>query len=265
MIGRLSARLCALKRQFRAAYTGDAGIAEIVPSTGLGLNPEILSDFALHNPIYHNSHDTVVLDTDCTVYEGDINRYWLASITNPASKAPFSPTWLSSALLLASHVQSLGYDEVVDVGSGDGRIAYCAQALGMQAYSIELDAKLADLQTLLASDTGVDFQTICADAVRYEYKVLTLSNPAFFIGGLAQMGGDIMASGILRQIRDVLSCGVGFVFAGTSSKKYVDDGHAGWSKVIHDNALVPADIITLPTAWTFNEPDDTPYVFARFL
>ena len=32
-----------------------------------------------------------------------------------------------------------GYSEIIDIGSGDGRIAYCSKILGMESYSIELD------------------------------------------------------------------------------------------------------------------------------
>ena len=38
------------------------------------------------------------------------------------------------------------FKEVIDIGSGDGRIAYCAKILALIAYSIEIDDMLVDLQ-----------------------------------------------------------------------------------------------------------------------
>ena len=63
-----------------------------------------------------------------------------------------------SALL----AKELGYQEVIDIGSGDGRIAFCAKILDLESYSIEIDDMLVDLQKLL---TILDFHPYCSDAV----------------------------------------------------------------------------------------------------
>ena len=38
---------------------------------------EMLHAFAKKNPIYFNSYEQEITGTLCTVYEGDINEYWL--------------------------------------------------------------------------------------------------------------------------------------------------------------------------------------------
>ena len=63
------------------------------------------------------------------MYEGDINKYWLNSIQHGSSKAPFSPTWIMSGYIGSLLAKKLGYLQVIDIGSGDGRIAFCAKIL----------------------------------------------------------------------------------------------------------------------------------------
>ena len=38
-----------------------------------------------------------------------------------------------------SIAKKLGYSELVDIGSGDGRIAFCGTILGFTSHSIEID------------------------------------------------------------------------------------------------------------------------------
>ena len=116
-----------------------------------------------------------------------------------------------------------GYSEIIDIGSGDGRIAYAAKILGMESYSIELDNTLVDLQKSLT--TNVNFNPKCSDAIQFNYSSLNLTKPLFFIGGLAQMGGLELATGILNKIKSnsPLWNNSGWSFAGTLSKKYSAD------------------------------------------
>ncbi|MCE2615201.1 MAG: hypothetical protein LVO36_04790, partial [Nitrosopumilus sp. (ex Thoosa mismalolli)] len=196
-------------------------------------------------------------------YEGDINKYWLNSIQHGSSNAPFSPTWIMSAYLVALNAKELGFSEIIDIGSGDGRIAFCGKVLDMESYSIELDDMLVDLQKLLIS--SLDFNPYCSDATTFNYSSLTLTHPIFFIGGLAQMGGTGLASGVLEKIDSELKQNSGWAFAGTLSPKYAQDpkGEAGWGTLIENNNLKKIQTITLPTVWTFHETDDTPYIFAK--
>ncbi len=262
--------LAALKQSFAETYSGQSNMQEVIPSSASESFPieaghlELLHRFVSESPIYYNSHAEEIGGVRCIVYEGDINRFWLGSIQHKSSGAPFSPTWMLSAYLLARMARDLGAAEAVDIGSGDGRIAYCAGILGIKPYSIEIDPALAGLQTSLARATGVDFGPICADATRFDYSGLGLRRPAFFIGGLAQMGGLRLAGSVLGA-KQALPPDHMLVLAGTNSPKYAPDGMsmAGWGRFISENGLIRARIVMLPTAWTFREPEDTAYLFVR--
>ena len=269
MIEELAKNLVHLKKEFAKNYDGKSQIQEVIPISKSDLFPikqqdlELLHQFAAKNPIYYNSYEKTVGKTLCIVYEGDINKYWLNSIQHDSSHAPFSPTWMMSAYVSALLAKVLGYQEVIDIGSGDGRIAFCAKVLDLESYSIEIDDMLVDLQKLL---TTLDFHPYCSDAVTFDYSSLNLTQPIFFIGGLAQMGGTELASGVLEKINSIANLkNTGWVFAGTYSQKYAPDpkNEAGWGTLIAKNNLKPIQTISLPTVWTFHEPEETPYIFTQ--
>ena len=203
MIEGIAKNLIELKQEFRRIYSGNSHIQEIVPLTESNSFPisqnelKSLHSFATKNPIYYNSYELKINEIKCIVYEGDINKYWLNSISHGSSYQPFSPTWILSAFLIVSIAKELGYNQILDIGSGDGRIAYCGKILGLDSYAIEIDHMLVDLQKSLCNLTNTDFHPISADAVKFDYNELNLQNPAFFIGGLAQMGGDVLATSII--------------------------------------------------------------------
>jgi predicted RNA methylase len=62
-----------------------------------------------------------------------------------------------SAYICSLYTKSLGYKQVIDIGSGDGRIAYCAKILGLDSYSIEIDDMLVDLQNSISKSVKVNF------------------------------------------------------------------------------------------------------------
>ena len=269
MIEDIAKNLVHLKKEFVKIYDGKSQIQEVIPISKSNLFPinqqdlELLHQFATKNPIYYNSFEKIIGDTPCIVYEGDINKYWLNSIQYGLSHAPFSPTWIMSAYVGVLLAKELGYREVIDIGSGDGRIAFCAKILGLESYSIEIDDVLVDLQKLL---TILDFHPYCSDAITFDYSSLNLTQPIFFIGGLAQMGGTALASGVLEKIDSVTNLkNTGWVFAGTYSQKYPPDpkNGAGWGTLIEKNNLKSIQILSLPTVWTFHESEDTPYIFTQ--
>ena len=271
MIEKLAKNLVELKKEFVQIYDGNSQIQEVIPKTKSELFPinesdlELLHEFATKNPIYYNSFEKTIGSVDCIVYEGDINKYWLNSIQHGSSKAPFSPTWIMSAYVGVLLAKEFNYSEIIDIGSGDGRIAFCAKILEMESFSIEIDNMLVDLQTTLTSI--FNFHPYCSDATSFDYSSLNLSKPVFFIGGLAQMGGVSLASGVLKNITSIsnLKKNAGWVFAGTLSQKYAPDpkNEAGWGTLIADNHLKPVQTISLPTAWTLHESDETPYIFTK--
>jgi len=270
MIAELEKTLIKLKKEFVKAYNGSSHIQEIIPQDTTELFPidadhlNSLHLFAKNNPIYYNSFVQTIDDISCVVYEGDINQYWLGSIQHKNSKAPFSPTWILSAYIIALQAKDLGFDNVLDIGSGDGRIAYCAKILGLDSYSLEIDSDLIDIQKSIC-DKLVDFKPICCDATTFDYSAFHLGKAVFFIGGLAQMGGNVLANSIINNIKTSLKEKSCMVFAGTLSPKYTDDvANAGWSKIIEKHQLKVIKTVTLPTVWTFNELHDTPYIFCKF-
>ena len=278
MIEDIAKNLVNLKKEFVSVYEGNSHIQEVIPLSKSDAFPledkhmEMLHGFAEKNPIYYNSFEQNIGKIPCRVYEGDINEYWLNSISHGASYQPFYPTWILTAYIISLMAKSLEYKEVLDIGSGDGRIAYCAKILGLETYSIEVDESLVDLQKLITFSTKIDFNPKCADAVEFDYSDLELEHPVFFIGGLAQMGGDILASSIIDKLNTIpdLKKNIGMTFAGTYSKKYFPGTMAesmsegGWKSIIEKNNLKVIQTITLPTVWTFDQPIDTPYIFTKF-
>jgi hypothetical protein len=162
-----------LKSQFVRGYkTRRSLLTEILPryySKSLPIANDVLDSlhrFAIANPIYFSSHDAEISEISCRIYEGDINNYWLSSKKHDTSYQPFYPTWMLSAFTLALEAKLLGFDQLIDVGSGDGRIAYCASLLGMESYGIEIDDELVELQDAVSHSTGVNYNVIRADATR---------------------------------------------------------------------------------------------------
>jgi len=271
MIEEIAKNLVELKKEFVNIYAGNSQIQELIPKSKSELFPieeshlNLLHRFATKNPIYYNSFEKKIGSVDCIVYEGDINKYWLNSIQHDSSKAPFSPTWIMSGYVGALFAKEMGYSEIIDIGSGDGRIAYCAKILDLSSCSIEIDNLLVDLQISLT--TLLNFNPFCSDATVFDYSSLNLSHPMFFIGGLAQMGGTFLATGVLNKINSIsnLKQKTGWVFAGTLSNKYMPDpkNEAGWGTLIENNHLKSVQTISLPAAWTFHESDDVMYIFAE--
>jgi len=270
MIEDIATHLIHLKKKFVDTYDGKSQIQEVIPISKSKSFPisqshlDLLHQFVTMNPIYYNSFESVIDDTPCIVYEGDINKYWLNSIQYGSSHAPFSPTWILSAYVMVLFAKEIGFKEIIDIGSGDGRIAFCAKILDLESYSIEIDDMLVELQNKLS--TLCNFHPYCSDATIFDYSALNLMHPAFFIGGLAQMGGNELASGVLEKIHQISDLkNTGWVFAGTNSQKYHPDpkNKAGWGTLIEKNNLKTIQSVSLPTAWTFHESDETPYIFTH--
>ena len=274
MLGELAQNLVNVKQSFAKNYSGNAHIQEVIPSSvseKFQLDPsrlEQLHNFALKNPIYFNHYKEDIEGTTCTVYEGDINEYWLNSIKHGSSCQPFYPTWIMSAYVMTSVAKELGYSEIVDIGSGDGRIAFCGDVIGIDSHSIEIDDVLVELQKTISKSTNQDFNPICHDALEFDYSKLNLKKPIFFIGGLAQMGGDVLATSIIDKINSIenLRKDTGIVFAGTNTKRQLSGNleNGGWSTLIEKHNLKVIDIVSLPTIWTFDQDVETPYIFTEF-
>ena len=266
--------LVSIKQTFAKNYTGNAHIQEVIPLDGSDEfnikkdHLDSLHDFALKNPIYFNNYEEKINGISCIVYEGDINDYWLNSIKHGSSCQPFYPTWIMSSYVMASIAKELKCSELVDIGSGDGRIAYCGTIVNLNSHSIEIDDVLVDLQNTISKSTHQNFNPLCNDALEFDYSTLNLKKPAFFIGGLAQMGGDVLATSIIDKINSIsdLRDNTCIVFAGTNTKRQLSGnlGNGGWSTLIEKHNLRVVDTVSLPTIWTFDQDVETPYVFTTF-
>lgn len=274
MLDEFVKNLVHVKQSFAKNYSGNAHIQEVIPSfvsEKFPLAPshlQLLHDFANKNPIYFNHYEENIEETLCTVYEGDINEYWLNSIKHGSSCQPFYPTWIMSAFVMTSIAKELGYAELVDIGSGDGRIAFCGTILGQTTHSIEIDDVLVELQDIICQSTNQNFNPKCADALEFDYSQLKLVKPIFFIGGLPQMGGDVLATNIIEKINSNsdLKYNTGIVFAGTHIKRQLSGNleNGGWSSLIKKHNLKIIDTVSLPTIWTFDQTIETPYIYTEF-
>ncbi|MCE2506587.1 MAG: hypothetical protein J4F36_09015 [Nitrosopumilaceae archaeon] len=274
MFDEIIKNLILVKQDFAKNYSGNSHIQEIIPTSKSDKFPieeehlELLHRFTKKNPIYFNSYEEKILDVDCTVYEGDINDYWLNSIKHGTSCQPFYPTWVISAYLMTLIAKKLGYEELIDIGSGDGRIAFCGKFLGLTSHSIEIDDGLVELQKLICNETLQNFDPICDDALEFDYSKFQLRHPVFFIGGLPQMGGDMLATSIIDKINSIkeLKNSTGIVFAGTHSKRQLSGNlsDGGWSSLIQQHNLEVIQTVSLPTIWTFDQSTETPYIYTKF-
>ena len=267
----LAEAIVTLKTEFMKRNEGGSHIHEIVPtsSESLSINEqelEMLHKFAESNSIYTDSYEMEILDTVCRVYQGDVNNYWLDSIKHDTSYAPFYPIWILSAYVLALESKNLGAKQIIDIGSGDGRIAYCAKVVGLQSYAIEIDENLVSLENKISSNTGVDFQPMMADAIQFDYTSLELSQPIFFISGLPEVG-EMLANNVIPRVTSMsnLKTSPIFVFSGSHimRKDSRDKSMWGWGKLIDHYNLKVIKTVTLPTYWTVEQSVDTPFIFTR--
>jgi len=260
-----------LKNEFMKKNKDNSHIREIIPALAKSLSIaehdlQMLHRFADCNSIYTNSYEMNILDTTCKVYQGDVNNYWLDSIKHDTSYAPFYPIWILSAYALALESKNLGAEQIIDIGSGDGRIAYCAKIVGLKSYAIEIDENLVKLENEILINTKVDFKPIIADATQFDYTLLELSHPIFFISGLPEVG-EMLANSVIPRIRTIQSLKENPIFVFTGShmirKESRDKSMWGWGKLLDNYNLEVIKTVTLPTYWTLDQPIDTPFIFTR--
>ena len=233
-----------------------------------------LGAFARASPVYSRLSAETILGVRCTVCEGDATGHWLDSLKHDASAAPFYPTWLLSAHALASAAAALGAVAAVDVGSGDGRIAYCCGAAGMRARSVEIDGGLAAAQRGISEKTGVEMGASGRgeDAFGVDYAGLVRGEEkgavALFVGALPQVGeilADAVAGAALDGAREggaqplLVLAGVGEAASGGVGGA---ENRWGWGPLLDKFGLGVLGALELPTRWTIESGGGTPYVFA---
>ncbi len=268
----LSNTIVTLKTEYMANSASHAHIHEFIPNSSSNIltidqnDIELLHKFMHNNPIYSSSHESKIDEIPCKIYEGDVTHFWLDSIKHDTSYAPFYPTWMLSAYTLALISKNLGVSHIIDIGSGDGRIAYCGKVVGIESYGIEIDENLVLLQKSISKDTEVNFNVKLDDATKFDYTSLSLSQPVFFLSGLPEQG-ELLANSVIKKILNIsaLKNKAMFVFMGSYSKrKYTkDDSKFGWGNVIDSFDLNIVKTVTLPTYWTSDQPIDTPFIFTK--
>lgn len=262
--------ICNLKYDFRDLYKGNSHTTEVLPNSTSKFqikDEHLLSLYAFleNNPIYSNQIVQKLSDIDCTIFEGDLNNYWIDSLKHDSSYAPFYPTWLLSAFCLSVESQKLGYEQIIDIGSGDGRIAYSGKILGLNSISIEIDENLVDLQEKISDKTGVRFNPICSDATTYDFSKISDKPSIFIIGGVPEIG-EVLAESVIKNVLKIerLSKSA-FVLTGSHSHRKFsrDTTDFGWGPTIKKLGLSIISTHSLPTYWTMDQKFETPYVFVK--
>ena len=262
--------ICNLKYDFCDLYKGNSHTTEVLPNSPSKFHikdEHLLSLYAFleNNPIYSNQIVQKLSDIDCTIFEGDLNNYWIDSLKHDSSYAPFYPTWLLSAFCLSVESQKLGYEQIIDIGSGDGRIAYSGKILGLNSISIEIDENLVDLQEKISDKTGVRFNPICSDATTYDFSKISDKPSIFIIGGVPEIG-EVLAESVIKNVLKIerLSKSA-FVLTGSHSHRKFsrDTTDFGWGPTIKKLGLSIISTHSLPTYWTMDQKFETPYVFVK--
>ena len=260
------------KREYIENFKPTSIIAEILPnefSDYFPLDKQILSklhQFVSNNPIYFKKTNVLINNLNCTSYEGDVNEFYLSSKKYDTNYQPFYPTWMLSAFLLCLKLKELGFAELIDIGSGDGRIPYCGELLGLRSTGIELDTSLTELQKDLCTTTEIEFNIINDDASSYDFSKLELSKPIFLVSGLAEMG-EMFIHNVIQAILQNKFESSGIVLLGSTIKrKFASDvTYYGWGNIIKKYNLQLIDEINLPTHWTNDNNTETKYIIAQLL
>ena len=262
-----------IKESFVKNYARKSHVHEMLPICKTDFLPidtnhlSLLHNFLENNPIYSNSFESEFCGIRCKVFEGDLSQFWLDSIKHDTSYAPFYPTWMLSAYALALESKNNGFLELVDIGSGDGRIAFCGEVVGLHSNSIEIDGSLCNLQENILQNMISNFNIINEDATKIDYKTIKLVKPVFFIGGLPE-NGEMLAESVIKNILKLpkLEKNSCFALTGThAERKFTkNQSNFGWGVTTKKFNLKVIGMLDLPTYWTMEQSFNTPYIFTNY-
>lgn len=228
---------------------------------------EKLHTFFKLNKIYYKQESLVLGNIPCISYEGDINQFWLSSKKYDTNYQPFLPTWVLSALVMVLVAKDLGFENIIDIGSGDGRLLYCGSIIGLNSIGVEIDKDLCDLQTKISDNSNVKFRVINGDSNSIDYSQLALENTMIFVSALPE-SGEMISYGITNQFKKYMdklqNVGITLMGSHTYRKYSRDKSMWGWGKFIDDCELKLVECLSLPTSWTLDEKKETPYLFTLF-
>ena len=225
---------------------------------------EKLHTFFKQNSIYYKEQAITLADIPCTSYEGDVNQFWLSSKKYDTNYQPFLPTWGLSALVMCLAVKNLGFQNILDMGSGDGRLLYCGSILGLDSTGVEIDKDLCELQNEISTSSNVKYNVIHGDSNSINYSQFNLENTMIFISALPELG-EMIAYGVLNQLKmyrgKLHNVGITLMGSHTYRKYSRDKSMYGWGKFIADFELKVLSRLSLPSSWTLDEKKETPYMF----
>jgi len=199
----LAQYLVNLKNKYVDEFQSSNHIRELIPIS----NHQDVFDKSLvekfhtffnYNKIYYKKRDLTVSNIPCISYEGDINHFGLSSEKYDTSYQPFLPTWVLSALIMILVAKDQGFENIIDIGSGDGRLKYCGSILGLHSVGIEIDKDLCDLQNEISISSNVKYEIINSDSNSIDYMQLGLENTMIFISALPELG-EMLAYAIMNQ------------------------------------------------------------------
>jgi hypothetical protein len=228
---------------------------------------EKLHTFFNYNKIYYKQQGLTLSNIPCISYEGDVNQFWLSSKKYDTSYQPFLPTWGLSALVMILVAKDLGFENIIDIGSGDGRLIFCGSILGLYSIGIEIDKDLCDLQNKISLSSNVKYKVINCDSNSIDYSQFKLENTIIFISALPD-SGEILSYSILNHLKKykakLHNVGITLMGSHTHRRYSRDKSMWGWGKFIDDSGLKIVKCISLPSSWTLDEKKETPYLFTLF-
>ena len=267
----LAQQLVELKNEYLTELRSHNNIREFVPVANhqnlfdKGLL-EKLHTFFKYNKIYHKQQEVTLSKIPCISYEGGVNQFWMSSKKYETLYQPFLPTWGLSALVMTLVAKGLGFENIIDIGSGDGRLIFCGSILGLNSVGVEIDKDLCDLQSKISNLSNVRYEVINGDSNSIDYSQFKLENSIIFISALPD-SGEILSYGILNHLKKYKAKlhNVGITLMGSQAHRNSrDKSMGGWGKFIVDSGLKILKCVSLPSSWTLDEKKETPYFFTLY-
>jgi hypothetical protein len=265
----LAQHLVALKNEYLNELHSHNHIREFIPVAHHQnlFDKEILEKlhtFFKYNKIYDKQQGLTVSNIPCITYEGDVDQFWMSSKKYEKLYQPFLPTWGLSALIMILVAKDLGFENIIDIGSGDGRLIFCGSILGLNSVGIEIDKDLCDLQNKISNSSNVKYEVINEDSNSVDYSQFKLENTIIFISALPD-SGEIFSYSMLNHLKKYKAKlhNVGITLMGSQAFRR-DKSRWGWGKFIDDSGLKILKCISLPSTWTLDEKKETPYLFTLF-
>lgn len=268
----LAQRLINLKNEYLNEFHSYNHIREFIPvanKQSLFDNRllEKLHTFFNNNKIYYKQHGITLSNIPCISYEGDVNQFWLSAKKYDTSYQPFLPTWGLSALVMILVAKDLGFQNIIDLGSGDGRLIFCGSILGLNCIGVEIDKDLCDLQNSISLSSNVKYKVVNSDSNSIDYSQFNLENTIIFISALPD-SGEILSYSLLNHLKKYYpklhNVGINLMGSHTYRQYSRDKSMCGWGKFINDSGLEIVKCLSLPTSWTLDEKKGTPYLFTLF-